>query len=192
MIIETEVYSCRKCQSEDLVKNGTNASGSSQYHCKACGAYGILKGKEHATEEKKELIINVYQERSSMRGIERTFGVSRRTLSAWLKEQANDLPPLEETLQPVECKKIPVLEEAIVFSDYWSAYRAVIPSEQQRPVGKETGETAHIERWNNTLRQHLARFVRKTFSFSKCAKMHEICLKLFIHRYNTELLPIVG
>jgi len=45
-----------------------------------------------------------------MRGIERTFGVSRRTLSAWLKEQANDLPPLEETLQPVGCKKIPVLD----------------------------------------------------------------------------------
>jgi len=63
-----------------------------------------------ATEEKKELIINVYQERCSMRGIERTFRVSRRTLSAWLKEQANDLPPLEETLQPVECKKIPVLD----------------------------------------------------------------------------------
>ena len=45
-----------------------------------------------------------------MRRIERTFGVSRRTLSAWLKEQENDLPSLEETLQPVECKKIPVLE----------------------------------------------------------------------------------
>jgi len=59
-------------------------------------------------------------------------------------------------------------------------------------VGKETGETAHIERWNNTLRQQLARFLRKTLSFSKCVKMHEICLKLFIHRYNTELLPIVG
>jgi len=51
-------------------------------------------------------------------------------------------------------------KEAIAFSDYWSAYRAVIPSEQQRPVGKEMGETAHIERWNNTLRQQLARFVR--------------------------------
>jgi len=45
-----------------------------------------------------------------MRGIERMFGVSRRTLSAWLKEQANDLPPLEEALQPVNCKKILVLE----------------------------------------------------------------------------------
>jgi len=66
--------------------------------------------KERAPEEKKELVINVYQERSSMRGIERTFGVSRRTVSAWLKEQANDLPPLEETLQSVDSKKIPVLE----------------------------------------------------------------------------------
>jgi len=83
-------------------------------------------------------------------------------------------------------------KEAIVFSDYWSAYQAVIPSDQQRLVGKETEETAHIERWNNTLRKQLARFLRKTLSSSKCVKMHEICLKLFIHRYNIELLPIVG
>jgi len=71
--------------------------------------YGVLERKERAPEEKKELIIKAYQERSSMHGIKRTFGVSRRTVSAWLKEQANDLPPLEETLQPVDSKKIPVL-----------------------------------------------------------------------------------
>ena len=61
-------------------------------------------------------------------------------------------------------------KEAIVFSAYWSAYQAVTPSEQHRPVGKETGETAHIERWNNTLRQQLARFVRKTLSFPTVLK----------------------
>jgi len=83
-------------------------------------------------------------------------------------------------------------KEAIVFSDYWGAYQAVIPSDQQRLVGKETEETAHIERWNNTLRKHLARFLRKTLSFSKYVKIHEIFLKPFIHRYNIELLPIVG
>jgi len=94
MIIETKVYSCRKCQSEDLVKNGTKWSF-----------------------------------------------VFRRKDKAWV----------------------------------W-----------------KTGGTAHIERWDNTLRQQLARFLRKTLSFSKCVKIHEICLKLFIHRYNTELLPIVG
>jgi len=167
------LYICRKCQSEDLVKNGTSASGSSQYHCKACGAYGVLERKERATEQKKELIINVYQERSSMRGIERTFLVSRRTLSAWFASACGDRT--ENTCWILWDRVPSAYKEAIVFSDYWSAYRAVIPSEQQRSVGKETGETAHIERWNNTLQKQLTRFVRKTFSFSKCIKMHEIC-----------------
>jgi insertion element IS1 protein InsB len=27
---------------------------------------------------------------------------------------------------------------------------AVLPSKRHRPVGKQTGETAHIERFNNT------------------------------------------
>jgi len=146
MIIETKVYSCRRCQSEELVKNGTNASGSSQYHCKACGAYGVLECKERATEEKKELIMNVYQKRSSMRGIERTFGVSRRTLSAWLKEQANDFPPLRR--DATTC---------------CSAKRFL------------------CWRWMSVV---LCLYVAKT--------MYEICLKLFIQQYNTELLPIVG
>ena len=58
--------------------------------------------------------------------------------------------------------------------------------EQHSAVGKETGETAHVERWNNTLRQRLARFVRMTLSFSKSVLMHEACLLLFLHRYNRE------
>ena len=53
-------------------------------------------------------------------------------------------------------------------------------------MGKETGETAHVERWNNTLRQRLARFVRVALSFSKSVVMHEACLLLFLSRYNRE------
>ena len=71
-------------------------------------------------------------------------------------------------------------------TDFWAAYAAVIPQEQHTAVGKETGETAHVERWNNTLRQRLARFVRMTLSFSKSVVMHEACLLLFLHCYNTE------
>ncbi len=70
------------------------------------------------------------------------------------------------------------------FTDFWKAYQAVIPEEQHSAVGKETGETAHVERWNNTLRQRLARFVRKTLSFSQDLAMHEACLNLFLYRYN--------
>lgn len=70
------------------------------------------------------------------------------------------------------------------YSDFWEAYQQVIPAEQLTPVSKESGQTAHVERWNNTLRQRLARFVRKTLSFSKSEAMHEICLRLFLHYYN--------
>ena len=72
------------------------------------------------------------------------------------------------------------------YTDFWAAYQAVIPEEQHSAVGKDSGETAHVERWNNTLRQRLARFVRKTLSFSKSLLMHHACLILFLHRYNRE------
>jgi insertion element IS1 protein InsB len=73
------------------------------------------------------------------------------------------------------------------YSDFWEAYRIVIPAEQHTATGKETGLTAHVERWNNTLRQRLGRFVRKSLSFSKSDAMHDICLRLFLYDYNRSL-----
>ena len=73
-------------------------------------------------------------------------------------------------------------------TDGWEADQKVLPDEQHTACGKETGQTAHVERWNNTLRQRLARFVRKTLSFSKSEEMHELCLRLFLHRYNLSLV----
>ncbi len=64
------------------------------------------------------------------------------------------------------------------------AKQTALPKE--RRVGKETGQTAHVERWNNTLRQRVGRFVRKTLSFSKSDTFHEIVLRLFIFRYNQQ------
>jgi len=80
-----------------------------------------------------------------------------------------------------------IYRQGIIFSDFWEAYQAVIPDAQHEAVGKETGLTAHVERFNNTIRQRLARFVRKTLSFSKSDQMHLICLHLFLVRYNLEL-----
>jgi insertion element IS1 protein InsB len=82
--------------------------------------------------------------------------------------------------------------ESTCYSDFWSAYQAVIPDEQHIAVGKETGQTAHVERWNNTLRQRLGRFVRKTLSFSKSLVMHAIALRLFLHCYNLEIAILRG
>jgi insertion element IS1 protein InsB len=80
---------------------------------------------------------------------------------------------------------------AIWYSDFWAADAAVIPAVQHRPVGKETGETAHVERCNNTLRQRLGRLVRKTVSFSKSTAMLVMTLQLFLYRYNQQRAAIL-
>jgi len=80
-----------------------------------------------------------------------------------------------------------VYRSAHCYSDFGEAYQLVIPSEQHTAAGKETGFTAHVERWNLTLRQRLGRFVRKSLSFSKSDIMHEICLRLFLYDYNRSL-----
>lgn len=72
------------------------------------------------------------------------------------------------------------------YSDFWEAYQLIIPSQQHTAAGKETGLTAHVERWNNTLRQRLG-LVRKSLSFSKSDLMHDTCLRLFLYDYNRSL-----
>jgi insertion element IS1 protein InsB len=74
------------------------------------------------------------------------------------------------------------------YSDFWEAYQLVFPPETHECVGKGSGQTNHMERWYNTLRQSSARFVRKTLSFSKSDHMHEIVTRLFIIRYNLSLV----
>ena len=73
------------------------------------------------------------------------------------------------------------------YSDFWDAYEKVFPKETHRSVGKETGETNHMERWNNTLRQSNARYVRKTLSFSKSDRYHTLVTRLYVVRYNLSL-----
>ena len=78
-------------------------------------------------------------------------------------------------------------KRAIIYTDHWEAYRTVLPSKRHRPVDKGSGETNHIERFNNTLRQRCANLVRKTLSFSKNILFHEIRIRLFIEHYNQSL-----
>jgi len=76
---------------------------------------------------------------------------------------------------------------AVCYTDFWSAYPQVLPKKCHRAVGKETGKTNHIERFNNTLRQRISRLVRQTLSFSKKIQNHLGALLLFINHYNRSL-----
>jgi insertion element IS1 protein InsB len=78
-------------------------------------------------------------------------------------------------------------KRALLYSDYWESYANVLPAKRLHQVDKDSGETAHIERFNNTLRQRCANLVRKTLSFSKDLKEHERRIRLFIDHYNATL-----
>jgi len=80
---------CQNGESEDLVHNGHTSNGKQRYRCKLCKRQSRENPAPNGyTEERREEIIKAYQERSSMRGITRTFGVARNTVKDWLKKSS--------------------------------------------------------------------------------------------------------
>jgi len=77
-----------------------------------------------------------------------------------------------------------------MYTDQYRAYDGVLPEHLHWAKQKQSGATAHIERWNNTLRQRLARFVRKTLSFSKSDVMHRLMLEWFIIHHNQQVASL--
>jgi IS1 family transposase len=76
---------------------------------------------------------------------------------------------------------------AVCYTDFWDAYVEVLPSKRHQAVGKDSGKTNYIERFNNTLRQRVGRLVRKALSFSKKLENHIGAIWYFIHHYNMSL-----
>jgi len=116
MIKMTVKYKCRSCQSESIVKNGRNVCGNQQYRRKDCGACKVLEPSVPYSEERKEEILRAYQERSGLRGISRTFGVSRPTVTAWLipkghKKKCRRLPAVAGGIVPARADDMLELDE---------------------------------------------------------------------------------
>ncbi len=79
---------CRHCGSENLVRNGRSANGKQRYICRSCKRQSRESPQPNGyTPERREEILRAYQERSSLRGLERTFGISRNTVTAWLQKK---------------------------------------------------------------------------------------------------------
>jgi transposase-like protein len=79
---------CPHCEGDALVRNGLAPNGKQKYLCRACHRQSREEPTLHAySDERREEILRAYEERSSLRGLERTFGVSRNTVSVWVKKK---------------------------------------------------------------------------------------------------------
>jgi insertion element IS1 protein InsB len=74
--------------------------------------------------------------------------------------------------------------DCVCFVDGWEAYQLTFPAGQLTVFPSTRGPTNHQERWYNTLRQRLARYTRKTLSFSKSDHYHRLVTHAFIVHYN--------
>ena len=89
----TVTLCCQHCGSKDLVRNGYAPNGKQRYRCKLCKKQSRDNPASNGyTEERREEIIKACQERSSMRGLTRTFGVARNTVKVWLKKKQPNSP----------------------------------------------------------------------------------------------------
>ena len=86
MVITT--IHCPHCRSDDIMRYGRSPNGKQKYLCKECKRQSRENPTPHAySEERREEILRAYEERSSLRGIERTFGVSRTSVIGWMKKK---------------------------------------------------------------------------------------------------------
>lgn len=84
---------CIHCGSDRLVRNGSGSNGKQCFLCRACGR----RSRENPApnghpEERRREILSALHERSSLRGVARTFGVSRNTVSGWMKKKRSSSP----------------------------------------------------------------------------------------------------
>jgi insertion element IS1 protein InsB len=231
---------CPYCNSEHIVKNGSNSVGTPKFLCCDCKRQFVANPKKKPIrDETKQLIDKLLLERIPLAGIARVTGVSEQ----WLQDYVNNLyantPRTVQVLEKpdnhitLECDELwsfsenhenkqwvwlaldkntrevagvyigdrsgesaqklwdslplQYRENATCYTDFWQAYNCAIPSDRHHSVGKETGLTNHIERFNCTLRQRVSRLVRKTLSFSKKVENHIGAIWYFIHHYNEQI-----
>ena len=96
MLSTTIVHVCARCGSENIRKNGHAENGAQRAKCLECARTFVLQPKGPRYDHRfKEQVVAASQDRMSLRGITRTFGVCRQTTSRWVgkkKRGASRLP----------------------------------------------------------------------------------------------------
>ncbi len=92
---------CPHCGSNALVRDGHAPNDKQKYRCHACRRRSRENPTPNAySHARREEILHAYQERSSLRGLTRTFGISRATVSGWIKKKERTFLPSKQPCSP--------------------------------------------------------------------------------------------
>ncbi len=84
----TQLIVCSACGSTNVIRFGTNASGKQRYRCRTCKKTFVQHPAASRLDDPVFVaqVLACYQERASMRGVARVFGISRNTLADLIKK----------------------------------------------------------------------------------------------------------
>jgi transposase-like protein len=94
-------YSCKTCNSENIIKNGKNRAGSQTYKCKDCSNYGVLDSVKRTAHIDDGMIKAVLLERNSLRSAGRILEISHVTVWNYLKK-AQQLEHFKTSIAPMQ------------------------------------------------------------------------------------------
>ncbi len=89
-----EIVLCRHCQSQNVIKHGRDKRNVQRFRCRDCQRTFQKPEQDRSyTPAFRAQVLAAYQERASMRGVARVFGISRLTLADWLKKSQDVATP---------------------------------------------------------------------------------------------------
>ena len=95
---------CPRCDSINIVKNGSIHNGKKKFKCKDCGRQFVKNpAKKQINKATKELIDRLLLERVALAGIARVTGVSERWLQTYVNKKYEKV---EKQVKVKEKKKL--------------------------------------------------------------------------------------
>ena len=106
---------CPKCQSKDLVKHGI-IKGRQRYQCRICLYHFTVWHKLGKNIENQYIIsaLQLFLEGVELRSIEKFLGVSRESVTNWVKKYG---PGLTELKNQTKRKKIVTVEKIFTYTE---------------------------------------------------------------------------
>ena len=85
---------CPKCNSQNIIKNGSIHNGKQKYACKDCGRQFVENPENVISQETKDLVDKLLLEKLPLAGIVRVTGVSDRWLQNYVNVKYEAIPKI--------------------------------------------------------------------------------------------------
>lgn len=113
---------CPSCHSGKIKKNGLTHYQKQNHKCKDCGRQFVLNNTRHISSEKRKCIKGCLGERTSLRGICRSHGVSLTWLMSFAVAEwsltPDDLGVDQEALEKIDVKQLKMIR--LQADEMWS------------------------------------------------------------------------